>query len=110
MYNLKIKSFRKFSRTADIFSAGHGLYITASILTPPLQEQSLEAIYMVLSARETYIKSRATNYDFSPVTILHETRRSKSFEEQNVPTDINIQLISFPDFVVVTEETLEPEN
>ena len=35
MYNIKIKSYLKLSRTADINSAGHGLLITASILTPP---------------------------------------------------------------------------
>jgi len=52
MYNLKIKSFRKLSRIADINSTGHGLPITASILTHTLQEQSLEAIYLVLLARE----------------------------------------------------------
>jgi hypothetical protein len=60
MHNLKIKSFRKLSRTADINSTGHGLLITASILTPTLQGQSLEAIHLFLSAREALIKSSAT--------------------------------------------------
>jgi hypothetical protein len=46
MCNIKFKRFRKLSRTADLNSAGHGMPITASILTPPLQEQSLAAKHL----------------------------------------------------------------